>query len=63
MMNDFKDFYNAAESEEVRMTYGIAASVLPMMAPAQFDNLLSQQKAELLYFGNAGRRLLLRGQL
>lgn len=44
MMNDFKDFYNAAESEEVRMTYGIAASVLPMMAPAQFDNLLSQQK-------------------
>ena len=44
MMNDFKDYYNVAEAEEVRMTYGMPASVLPMMAPAQFDNLLSQQK-------------------
>jgi hypothetical protein len=44
MMNDFKDFYGDPASEEVRMTYGMPTSVLPMMAPAQFDNLLNQQK-------------------
>ena len=43
-VDETNDLQNTAESEEVRMTYGIAASVLPMMAPAQFDNLLSQQK-------------------
>lgn len=45
MMNDFKEFYNVPEAEEVRMTYGMPVSVLPMMAPAQFDNLLNQQKS------------------
>lgn len=44
MTNNFKGLYNATESEEIRMTYDIATSVLPMMTPAQFDNLLGQQK-------------------
>lgn len=45
MMNDFKNFYSAPEGEEVKMTYGIPASILPMMAPSQFSNILQQQKA------------------
>lgn len=44
MMNDFKNFYNAPEGDEVKMTYGMPVSVLPMMAPAQFNNLMNQQK-------------------
>lgn len=44
MMNNFKDFYTAPESNEVKMSYGMPVSVLPMMAPAQFNNLMSLQK-------------------
>lgn len=44
MMNDFKDgFYMVPEAEEVKMTFGMPASVLPMLAPAQFGNLMGAQ--------------------
>lgn len=44
MMNDFKNsFYTVPEAEEVKMTFGMPMSVLPMLAPAQFDNLMSAQ--------------------
>lgn len=44
MMNDFKnDFYIVPEAEDVKMTFGMPASVLPMLAPSQFENLLGAQ--------------------
>ncbi len=44
MMNDFKNgYYTVPEAEEVKMTFGMPASVLPMLAPAQFDNLMGAQ--------------------
>lgn len=44
MMNNFIDYYKVKEANDVKMSFGMPASVLTMMAPSQFDNLMSQQQ-------------------
>jgi len=45
MMNDFvRDYYNSPYADDMKMGFGVPVSNLNMMAPAQFNNIFSQQK-------------------